>query len=224
MKRLSKAEVSPENKLILEAIVSGPIIKDLSDEMIRGCFIVGMGLSGVKDFPEEAMTLFIIKQIRLQHPTFTVNEINLAFEMNAAGLLGERVKAYNSFDLEYVTSVLESYMMKRLEARRELEKNTPKLPEHISTDKELFEGLKEMVERNGEFPQFYNWNAVFKHMEEVGLIKLSIEEKQAQFKDVFARMSEQRTMDAFKGFDITETDFKSRVITECRRLMVKKFL
>lgn len=182
-----------------------------------------MALAGVKDFPEDAMTNIIIKQMRLQHPNLTVNEINLAFELNAAGLLGERIKAFNNFDLEFVMSVLENYKQKRIEARKELERGTPQLPEHIPTNQEMYEGLLEMIAKDG-IPQFYNWNAVFWHMEDIGKIKMTVEQKQEQFKEVAASMKEGRLSDALNGHSISDENFTARVKTECRRLMVIKNL
>ena len=165
--------------------------------------------------PNDHEAKTIVKYLRTECGTMTMDEIGHAFELNAWGKLNERHEAFGLFDVNYISKVMNDYRFKRIEARKELERNKPKLEEaKPATDQELYEGLLKFT----ELPEFYNWSAVFRHMEKIGKITLTLEEKKKQYQEVYSKMSESMTIS--DRASMTESEFQEKVKQECRRLAV----
>lgn len=215
---LSKAEISKDSEKVLTAITASPIINHLTDEMIKGCLFISISLSGVKQMPDDLTTFTIIKFLRSECGTMTMDEVNCAFELNAWGKLNDKHEAFGLFDVNYVAKVMNDYRFKRIEARKELERNKPKLQEAPPpTDEELYNGLMKFA----EFPEYYNWSAVFKHLEKIGEIKMTLDEKKSQFAEVYTSMVNRMSLTDRANLD--ELEFKDMVAQECRKLVVRRW-
>ena len=215
---LSGAKVSSESALILKAMTESPIINNLSDEMIRGCLVVCLTMSGVKQMPTEIEAKAIVKYLRTECGTMTMDEVNTAFEMNAWGKLNDRHEAFGLFDVNYISKVMNDYRFKRIEARKELERNKPKLEEaKPATDEELYNGLMKFT----EFPEYYNFSAVFRHLEKTGKLVLTLEEKKGDYFETYKELSDRMTF--ADRANIQESEFQETVKQECRKRAVKNW-
>ena len=203
------------SKNILKAMSESQIIGDVSDDMLRGVLILSAGMVGVKDL-DEPMTVMICRSLKKYYQTFAIDELLLAFELNANGQLDDRIEAYGVFDVALVSKILDAYRFKRIEARKELERNKPKLEEaKPATDEELYNGLMKFA----EFPEYYNFSAVFRHLEKTGKLVLTLEEKKRDYLEIYKELSDRITF--ADRANIQESEFQETVKQECRKRAVK---
>jgi hypothetical protein len=194
------------------------VISQVNDDLLRGTLLVVCGMVGIKDV-DDATLVMICKNLKRYYGNFAINELLLAFELNANGKLEDRYEPYGNFDNNYVSKVLDAYRFLRIEARKELEAKQPKLPEaEPPTDEELYKGLLAM----NEIPEYYNWTSVFKHMEKIGKINMSLEEKKNHYQEVYKSLGE--TLTLTDRANMQESEYQEMVKRECRKQAVIKCL
>jgi hypothetical protein len=217
---LSTATISRQANEILQALTTGAIIANCSDDEVRKALVTGIVLSGVKDEPDETMLKLIVNSLRKYFTSYTASEIVLAFQLNSAGQLSKRVEAFNNFDLAFVTKVADLYGNLRRSARKELSLNVKKIEEpKEATAEDLIEYLKA---HKNDLPLIFEWNKVFMHLEAKGEIKMTLKDKQKLFKIVYNENLEKK-LDPFTNFTI-DSNYQAWVKSECRKKEVIRWL
>jgi hypothetical protein len=98
-------------------------LEDVAKLLIKACVIVDCKLPvNTEDAPVATM---LWDYICRYHSTHTVKSFILAFEMNVAGLLGDkRIEHFGCFSNQYVSEVLNAFDLKRRDAVKQAMKTT----------------------------------------------------------------------------------------------------
>lgn len=119
-----------------------PRIFSFSDSEINkqlGLILVrNIGFSGLKDdqIPEKFMLDDIIKMIKTKFKNLSFGDINLAFDMDRYGEIGEPEKHYYNFDTTFVLSIISKYENWKVEQAK-LKSIDPIKKEKEITDEEI---------------------------------------------------------------------------------------
>ncbi len=98
---------------------------------------------GIKTFPDEYSQNRIVYFLQTYYREMSIGELKLAFELAFMDMLSVDIEHYNSFDIKYLTRILNAYRSYRNEKRkaidRKLEKDKPEpTPEEIARRHENF--------------------------------------------------------------------------------------
>lgn len=173
-------------KLIRESVF-GESCKSMAnlDKLIVDELELLQNLLGVKDGNK---MLYLKAQLQSDIPKYygqlTVKEIKNVFSLGVKGLLGE----WRWFDLQTVTMWFKTYKSKRdtIIYQDNRKKDTQKQidpPKHES-DESWFNHYDKFVKEKKELMAAYNYAPVFRHLELIGEIKMTNEEKEAYLKQV----------------------------------------
>lgn len=156
--------------------------------------------------PDEFATNIIVKFVRNRYQHLTLQEFELAFELNLLNESDDKPKHFQNLSVEFITDVVKHFMQLKSDALASLKRATPvkQLSEHQSTDKDYYNRLMAYVKENKQLPIFWNWSAVYDHMEASGMVTETDTELK-QFKlHVKAGVKTQATLDKMKAADAIE--------------------
>ena len=191
-----KGLITPDNLVLLLARAEGVRIRDLNnDEVVDGlgkCFDVIILSLGIRTKPLPALAEKMIRFIRYHYAGLFVNDIELAFDLALVGKLNVDVsKHYQSFDLVFLTSVLNAYMAYRRELLmrpKQARKGQALLdaPDKVRLNKEEFhrtiiEFYCNFIEKKNVPPGHYFINTCFEYLESNGLFEIALDRKNEIF-------------------------------------------
>ena len=215
---LSRAEVA-----ILKADV-GDKIEDIED--LFSLIKIVSSFAGIKELPDNVIKIACWKT--LDHfRSFTKQNFIQAFEYNEAGVYETRVQHFNAFLPAYMSEVLNNYRSMRNRAQSEYKKQLKALeppPEPITAE-QSFNGLNDYVTQNKELPKFWDWNKSFIHMEDVGMIKITLAEKIELKEKVENELNAKKQFAANKDElkDIVRLLESDSIVTECRKRVITNY-
>lgn len=155
---------------------------------------------GIQNPPDQTdldgITVFLINNFG----DLTPAEVLYSFELFAAGTLESEERAgkvvaierpYGTFNLSFIGSVLKAYrkyrfqMLPRIPESHQLQETNP-TAQHIQTEEEWEEMnynlIRKFIQENKHIPIVGSYAAAFMHLERLGLLKMTTEEKIA-FRD-----------------------------------------
>lgn len=189
------------------------------EELGKRIDAVSMGIQK-EPITRERMIL-IIDILKKKFSDFGMNEIIEAFTMAFAKEI-EVDKTYGNLTVEWIASVLVAYRKYRNKhiALFEKDKEANK-PQVEYTDLEYYDGLVKIIKELKEIPETYQYDAVFRHLEDAKLVSLTTDEKQMYADNVKADIQEsisieldRETRNKLKALIDNTAQFKK----ECRRL------
>lgn len=139
---------------------------------------------GISNLPNETDLKQICDFLKSNYGDFTAGEIDHAIQQYARGAIGVNSKAYGVLSTMFLSDLLNEYRLLRKQwrdfERRKTENQLllaqpPK--DEAAANKALTEWLVDWVIQTDEIPATYNWDGVFKHLEDTGEIALTAEDK-----------------------------------------------
>ena len=104
---LYQASLTREDKQILSIYINDK--KQIAKFLLELSYYLG-----IKEPPNNTTLKLIIDFLADTYPTYTLQDIKLAFDLVLKGVLnGVDIKHYQSFDIIYITSILNEYKMYR---------------------------------------------------------------------------------------------------------------
>ncbi len=130
-------------------------------------------LYGCSSFPTKDQFDASVSFIYDTYHHYTIEEIYKAAELNLAGLYSEKIQVYGSVTTVFITDVLNKFTRFRTDAHKKLMQHVHSLKtEFQSSDKagyrnqDYFDKFINYTNASGRYPAFWNWTAMFKHIEE----------------------------------------------------------
>ena len=147
---------------------------------------------GVSNPPEPEMLQSICRILKNQHPDVNASEVMEAFDMYAGQKLDFKTSHYNSFDALFVSNVVTSYKRYRATELSKIKRVTfDESKSRVEKAELLAYYERELFQKFNEFKKTkqLNWdlmksNALYKQLEEMGVIEISVEEKKLIASDV----------------------------------------
>ena len=167
----------------------------------------------------------------------SLSDIELSVNANISRKTEEFIQFYGKVSVSYLQSCISNYQDVRrkaiLDHNRRQESEKPRAiqePEYI-TNAKLYDGLNDFIRTQKRFPEFWDWNGVYKHMEDNHLIDhISNDHKKWVYEEVKAELTgdritkrmEARTLGDMAGAD--GLNAKDRIRKECRRRIIESVL
>lgn len=135
---------------------------------------------GVKTMPDKYTQKRIIYYLLTYYRDFSIDEIKLAFELALVGKITVDIEHYHSFDIKYLSRILNAFRKYRNEQNRILLASTPKKPTIISEQEKKASRIKyfrsleriyETYQNTGILNIFTHWIA-YNQLLEIGLLKV----------------------------------------------------
>lgn len=167
-----------------------PIIKSDKNEirtLIKECLARTFSETGFKT-PEQVEKTILIngvcEDIRREFPDYTKDEIRMIFRDGCR-------KKYGDFFGISVSTIYQWFAFYR--NIRKIPRIEPKkqLSEHKSSPKGYYDYLMKYIDEHGEIPEIWDWVQVYDHLETIGEIKLTNQEKQKYIDDAIAERERQ---------------------------------
>jgi len=159
LKRFSNTERS------LLQNTEGKKVYDCTDSEIKQMLAYCCLMVGIDRPPGDDKKTVLISFLRKYHGALTNKQIAQAFELVAAGELGNEVQEhYNNVSPMYISSVIRAYMHKlnglknRYESRKRIE-NPPK-----SSPEAYYRRLVKIIEEYNVVPVFWAWDEVYEYL------------------------------------------------------------
>ena len=149
-----------DEQLITEAN-QGVFIQDATHEELGACLLYCFSLTGltIPNYPNEAGKTVLIDFIIGNYPSFRLNEVRTAFQMNAAGRFGEVIDHYQTFSGAYFGKVMTAFRKKsqdlKLYQEQAKEWNKKSEPLHIISDEES------VNESYQNYLKIGNWQCIY---------------------------------------------------------------
>ena len=142
---------------------TGLFIQDASRSDILGLLAYCISVSGVNvsEMPKEAAKEVLIDFLISNYSSFRIQEVRTAFQMNAAGKLGEVIDHYQNFSAMYFGKVMAAFR-KKSEELKKFQENTwsQKLPEPLHRSDEIPD--EEMVRLSfANYLKIGNWQLLY---------------------------------------------------------------
>lgn len=114
--------------------------------------------------------LAICEKLTIKHyGHYTIEELMLAFEMNATGKLSEKIKPYDVFSFDFISSVMYLYTKKANEVRKRIKPEEDEdIPELAPIDVIEY-SFQEWRNGTKDFEKLFNGLRVFELLQETGL-------------------------------------------------------
>lgn len=161
----------------------------------------------IKNEPDDIMINIILKFIRENYKRLSLEEIKLAFELNLLGQYSEIFQHFHLFDVSFLTQNINSYLKLKSDALKRFESAIPvpkQLHDHIPTDEEEYRALVNLYSREGKFPVGWNWESVYNHMEDTGMVNETDEELKSFKEKVKYDVKTETELRKFKAADSIE--------------------
>ena len=170
------------------------MIKEETDRNIHVHISTWGLLCGLNDGVDDLMKIVITDFLRENYPAMPLSEVSHAFKLYAAQKLDFRDSIYNNMNPTFIGKVLISYFehkreMNRLKAAKNNLKELPVSQVPISEEREnAYKFIEKIHTKEGKFPIIANWVAAYFHLYNVGKIKTTKEEFEAEKEKVKARL------------------------------------
>jgi hypothetical protein len=118
----------------------GVFIQDASPDELGACLLYCFSVSGllVSNYPNEALKTVLIDFLLSSYPSFRLQEVRTAFQMNAAGRFGDVIDHFQNFSPTYFGKVMKAFRVKSQELKvyqqQAKEWNKPVQPLHKSDE------------------------------------------------------------------------------------------
>ncbi len=215
---MSKNEV-----LILKSNL-GEKINSVND--LANCILQVLPLVGIKEAPDK-LTIENCWIVFDHFSSFKKQNFIQAFQFNEAMVYEKRHEHFNTFLPAYMSEVLHSYRSMKsraeIEYKRALASNVVQPPTESGED--CFKSLKKLYSETNQLPRFWNWSKVYLHLEDVGEINLTIEQKKKIIEDVKTEieLKKKRASDLDELKSINELLNQTNLINEARKICVKQY-
>jgi len=229
--------LTSSEKEVVNAVVENPSIYQLTqlepegvNRLFRQTIAKCLVITGIKSELDDATIAILWNYIKTTFNHSTFQEIEKAVYFNTSGKFDTRIEHYQSFNLEFLSQVMEQWLIFKTKTRQRIQTLLPKPePEKITTDQESYNGLVEYCKKNKEFPDFWAWSKVYQHMEECLMIEMTIEQKKELFASEVKRLKSKLELDILDTKDAIERQERMDGIPEaakleCRKKMIKKYL
>ena len=201
-----------------------------AEKMFKQLIAYGVGTCGVNTAPDAITIGNLNEYVFGQLKNYTFEEVQRAIYFNATGEFQTKVKPYNLFDVNFLSDVMTEWLILKNQTRNRIAALLPKPKEpELETHEQRYQGLLNYINLNQKFPEFWAWEAVFKHMEDVGVINESLISKRLLFNEIKVKLEVKQEMDLMNVADFIEREritsgLTDRVIAECRKITVQKYL
>lgn len=174
---------------------------------------------------DDVNRMIIINTLVKEYPNYLFEDFNEAFNKHVVGKFSiDDDKPYGDLSTMFICRVLNGYTEYK---RKNPEKPEPKpqLPIPEDTPQQAFEFVEKIFNETGEEPLLANWNLAFKHAEDIGLIKLTNDEKHMFMDNVRYELEEDMNYKKVRKInswvDIRAIlENKSLLAFECRKRML----
>ena len=177
-KKIVKAYYDRKISTFFEAEDKNQQFQNLHKLLIKWCV-----LTGVKPMPlDEEMRMFV-EYVAEHFYRFSLLEIDNAFNLATAGKLNVDPNHYQSFNVIYISNILNAYVEFRgkyiLDYRKKLEESQKVEPTEEEKTQLMIEGILEAFDRYKEEPYFnpFGWVS-YDFLTRLGVINLSNEQKE----------------------------------------------
>lgn len=169
--------------------------------------------------------------------SYSLKEIELAVVTNINHQNHNHVECFGKISVKYLNDCLHEYRETKrrtmLELKRRADSERPRTlqqPDYIVNAK-LYDGLVEFIRTQNRFPDFWDWNGVYHHMEAESLLN--------GITDTFKRELYNKVKDELTGDRINERmksrslgdlagadsmNSEEKIKKECRRIIIKSLL
>lgn len=234
---LVRSRLSQSEARVIEALTSGPTIgaalkadRVLAQGRFKSMIGVIMATSGIKTPPDQMTDGLLLHYFETYLVGFTFGDISLAFMMNAAGELPERVDHFNLLDVGYFSRVMDQYLTEKIRTCRRVQTLLPPAEETApQTPEQCYRGLVDYVTKNGEFPLIWNYADAYHWMELLGLIPETNDQRWDLFTGEMERLTARLESDYLAGelagsIMAERETLRSRAQMNCRKALVMKHL
>jgi len=145
--------------------MEGKKIYDCTDAEIKQVLAYCCLMVGIDKAPADDKKMVLISFMRKYYGTLTNKQIGQAFELVAAGELGNDAQEhYNNMSPMYLGNVIRTYLQKLngVKQRYETRKRTETVSK--STPEAYYRRLIKVVEEYNVIPVFWAWDEVFEHL------------------------------------------------------------
>jgi hypothetical protein len=188
--------------------------------------------------PNQLQRGMMIDGIIKHYPNYSLEELYLACELNHYGKLATKSEHYGKFSIDYLSSCLKAYDLKKQEAiKHEKTKYTPppppqrkELPYHAG--RAYYIELEKWVKTEGNIPLFWDWSKCYSFLLENGDLaqdfpKKRMEEIYDRFKSLGKAEATTGRFSAStigKALDFDNLTKDDTVKHECRKYVVQQYL
>jgi hypothetical protein len=102
-------------------------IQDSTLPMFKALIAKGIVISGIKELPSVEETQLLYDTIQQFYRFFTIGELGLAFQLNAVGQTWKRVEHYGLMSIQFLSDVLNSYKVYKMQMNLDIERKKAKL-------------------------------------------------------------------------------------------------
>lgn len=201
--------------------------EDRFRQLIAKCLVI---CSISKEHKPDEVTISVLWDYTKKHlKNYTFQEIEKAFLFNASGHFSERVEHFHAFDISYFSKVMELWLIFKTKTRQRISGLLPPITPKPETDEESYNGLVNYCQKHGEFPKFWAWSKVYNHMDECLMIEETNDSKQIIYDQVYEKLKNKLDLDILDMKNASDRKERAEnlpndVKTECRRIMVQKYL
>ena len=248
MRRISENETSKQNLALAKTDLNLNINKMLKiadkesirQEIGKNIAIVITDL-GVKTMPDKYAQKRIIYYLLSYYKDFSIEEIRLAFELAIVGKLEVEIEHYQSFDIKYLSKILNAYRKYRNEKNiriRAKQKQESKEPtaEEIKTSKikylKILSKTYENYRNTGTLNRFIHWVA-YNQLIEIQVLEISenywtelIQRAEIIYKIELSKSKKQEHKEILKYFEIVKYIYPyelSRIRNIAKKLAIQDF-
>lgn len=206
------------------------------NELTKRLYAISKGL-GVRTTPSVESTTLTLETLKNQFGDFSMQEIAISFELAFGGKLDVDVTNYDSFNVIYLTNILNAYrpyrakIIKRdadLKLNQEKENQMKVIDEPVENkEKRLCESLIKIVEQEGKLPLAWDWEPVFFHLERIGELNDTSAQKEKFKAKVMKSLADQAKIEDKESLRnmINDTLSKPNSLKyECRKRRVQEYL
>lgn len=123
---------------------------------------------------------FIVGKIKRHFGNLTISDMKLAMEMHSVGQLGDRIPVFGTFNFDWFAQIMTRYRAAKKLAHQNMMRKSPRLPEKMITPEQNLVDLVELW-KNGKIPPVFPFSRIFHHLESIGAISITNEEKREIF-------------------------------------------
>jgi hypothetical protein len=180
---------------------------------------------GIKTIPDEIL-YSSLKRSFSYFDHVTPDEFQMAFELNSIGELGERIQHYQLFSVEFLSDVVKRYISMRDDTIVEFSRLCEPTEAEFShnTPEEYYDRLLKYVTEKKEVPLFWNWQAVFRHMRDIGFVTEDDAWKKLFRDDVQKIIENEKTVSFLKRVTMANQPFEDRVKEEYVKMKMRMYL
>lgn len=224
-------------KELIEAFTSHELIHVLVERNqesasveFRNLIFRCVSICSIKNKPDELTLSVLWDYTKKNLSNYTLKEIEKAVIFNQSGQLADTIDHFHVFDIAFFSKVMDLWLILKNQTRNRIAALLPKPKDpELETPEQRYQGLLNYINLNQKFPEFWAWEAVFKHMEDVGVINESLESKRLLFNEIKVKLEVKQEMDLMNVADFIEREritsgLTDRVIAECRKITVQKYL